>query len=171
LTKRKARASGRPISTQHSMHFVLRSSLARGDWSFLRHKDKISEIVNENSKKFGVRIHSLANVGNHLHMHLHFTNRYTYKRFIRAISAAIMMTVTGASRWKTFAQIVREKQLSATHFWDRRPFSRIIIGFKALLNLRDYVQVNRFEQWGYSRDDARFMVRWDRDGMRFAGYS
>src|SRR5688572_18294336 len=89
LMKRKGRLHGRPVSTKDSMHFVLQSSLARGPWSFSLHKQKIRGIIEENAVKFGVRLKSMANVGNHLHLHLQLTNRYTYKAFIRAVSAAI----------------------------------------------------------------------------------
>jgi REP element-mobilizing transposase RayT len=163
LKKRKGRIHGRPISTQHSMHIVLKSTLARREWSFLKHKEQIRKIVEGFGAKYGVRLNSMANVGNHLHFHLQLTNRHTYKAFIRAISAAIMMAVTGASRWRSFAEILKAKGFPKnTKFWERRPFSRIIIGFKALLTMRDYIQINKYEEWGYSREDAKFMVAWDR---------
>ncbi len=169
LKTRKGRAQGRPISTQNSMHFVLRSSLAYGDWSFINHKMKIRSIVEKFAVQYGVRLNSFANVGNHIHVHLHFTNRFTYKPFIRAISAAIMMAVTGASRWQPLKEILKLKgRDTKTKFWDYRPYSRIVIGFKAFLTLKDYVQINKHEGLGYSRDDAKFMVAWDRDGTRFA---
>src|SRR5690606_35669226 len=101
-----------------------------------------------------VRLNSFANVGNHLHLHVQLTNRHTYRAFIRAVSAAIMMKVTGVSRWN---KIKLDKK-----FWDRRPFSRIIVGFKALLRLEDYIAINRLEGWGYNRSQARFLIAWDR---------
>jgi hypothetical protein len=65
-----------------------------------------------------------------------------------------MMAVTGASRWK-------KVDLKAA-FWDRRPFSRIVVGFKAELNLNDYIAINRFETMGYSREGSRLLVDWNR---------
>jgi hypothetical protein len=35
LQTRRGRAHGRPLSTKHSMHLVLRSSLAKGTLSFV----------------------------------------------------------------------------------------------------------------------------------------
>ena len=153
LKKSKARMSGRPLDTRNSMHFVLRSTQAKGEWSFKRHKIEVKKIIERFAHKFGVRLNSLANVGNHLHLHLQLTNRYTYNGFIRAISAAIMMKVTGTSRWKKFS--------SEKKFWDRRPFSRVIIGYHAILKVRDYITINRLQGIGYTKDQARFYIAWN----------
>jgi REP element-mobilizing transposase RayT len=170
-TTRKGRAYGRPVSTKHSMHFVLRSTKARGEWSFLRHKKAIAEILKRFADKNGVKIESFANVGNHLHLHLKLANRHAYKPFIRAITSAIMMRVTGASRWKQYSecasQLVRHNEntsrqarsVRSGRFWDRRPFSRIVVSFKAALNLRDYILINKFEGFNYDRGEATFLMR------------
>src|SRR5262245_2681101 len=69
LNTRKGRAQGRTLSTRHSMHLVLRSSKARGEWNFRQTKNKnaINRILKRFSAKYGVRLLSVANVGNHLH--------------------------------------------------------------------------------------------------------
>lgn len=152
LKTRKGRARGRPLDTRNSMHMVLRSSKAKGPWSFLRteNKIKIKVIVEKFSKKYGVKILSLANVGNHLHFHLKLGNRHTYRPFIRAITAAIAMAVTKTSRWNP----------SKEKFWDYRPFTRVVIGFKALLNLRDYIRINELEGH-YGRSFAEVIIKGD----------
>ncbi len=104
------------------------------------------------------RLKSMANVGNHLHLHLQLTNRHTYRAFIRAVTSAIMMTVTGASRWNKEA--LAKLRDARKKFWDRRPFSRIVSGFKAELRLRDYVYMNELESNGFKRDHARFYISW-----------
>lgn len=151
--KRKGRGP-RPLATRSTMHLVLRSSRAQGDWSFVAHKAKIQEITEHFCRKHAVRLSSLANVGNHLHLHLRLTNRRTYNAFIRALTAAIAMAVTGASRWKP----LEEK------FWDYRPFTRIVQGLRAYLNLRDYIQINQLEALGVNRRVAREYLNW-----RFVG--
>jgi len=163
-TTRKGRAHGRPVSTKHSMHFVLRSTKARGEWSFLRHKREIAEILNRFANKNGIKIESFANVGNHLHLHLKLSNRHAYKPFIRAITSAIMMKVTGTSRWWKYGRasgkyLKNEPQKENGRFWDRRPYSRIVVGFKAVLNLRDYILINKYEGFNYDRGEATFLMR------------
>lgn len=158
LTTRKGRSRGRPLATKSSMHLVLRASKAKGAWSFRLPKNKrvIAAILEKFGKKYGVRVLSLANVGNHLHIHIQLTNRGTYKAFIRAVTAAIAMAVTGINRW-TAKQ--KDKAKDKLRFWDRRPFTRIIVGFRAFLNLRDYVLVNQLEGLGIPRDQARGQLR------------
>lgn len=158
-TTRKGRQGARPLSTRHHMHFVLRSTQATGAWSFTRHRQKIHQIIQKFGQKFGVKVHSMANVGNHLHLHLQFTSRLTYKPFIRAITAAIMMAVTKSSRWNQPRNVSMNSNGSRnTRFWDRRPFSRIVQSFRAQLTLKDYIAINHLEGFGYDRSEARGWV-------------
>ena len=158
LKTRKGRAQGRPLSTQHSMHLVLKSSLAKGTWSFRYGKNpiKIRNIVLRFAKKYGVAINSLANVGNHLHMQIKLNNRLAYRAFIRAITGAIAMTITGRSRWSQNNHALKEKNFK--RFWDYRPFSRVIFGWKALLSLRDYIEINQWQGEGFGKAEARMIV-------------
>ena len=95
LNKRKGRIRGRPLDTKNTMHLILKSSKATGDWSFWRpaNKAKIKQIISKFSHKYGIKVHSMANVGNHLHFHIKLGNLHTYKPFIRAITAAIAMAI------------------------------------------------------------------------------
>lgn len=154
LKTRKGRSRGRPLAVKNSMHLILRSSLATGDWSFRRsaNRKKIEAIFKKFSQKYAVRLISIANVGNHLHLEIQLTNRFTFKPFIRATTAAIAMAVTGRNRWTA-------AKTKAVKFWDYRPYTRVIIGFKALLGLRDYIRINQLEGYGYHRSEAEFFVR------------
>ncbi len=154
MKKRKGRAGPRPLSTRTTMHLVLRSTKAVKDWSFKRsnNESRITSILEKFSHKYGVKLISVGNAGNHLHIHLKLSNRYAYKAFIRAITAAIAMAVTGASRWNKLKYSAQDR------FWDYRPFTRIVESFKAFLNLKDYVEINQLEGQGYSRQQARLMI-------------
>ncbi len=162
LKKSKNRTYARPISTSQTMHLVLRSSKAVEDMSFKAPQNRkvIEKIISRFSAKYGIRIISLANVGTHLHFHVKIAKRRGYLCFIRAITAAIAMHVSGRNRWTV------EKKVKATskdvrrrdRFWDYRPFTRIVDGFRAFLNLRDYIQINQLEGLGVPRHQARFML-------------
>lgn len=154
LKTRKGRSRGRPLATKSSMHLVLRSSLAKGEWSFRRPKNqaKIRSLLKKFSERYGVRILSLANVGNHLHLHLQLTRRDGYRPFIRALTGAMAMAITGVNRWT--AKIGKKLR-----FWDYRPFTRIVVGFRALLGLRDYIRINQLEGEGVNRAQAVMMIR------------
>jgi REP element-mobilizing transposase RayT len=166
LKTRKGRAQPRPLATRHDMHLVLRSSLARGEWSFRRPRNarRIRVILEKFARRYGVRLISLANVGNHLHIHLRLGSRHTYPAFIRAVTGSIAMAVTGASRWnKRSGQRPKSEDDSSgrRRFWDYRPFTRVVIGFQAALRLKDYLKINRLEGIGYARPEARFFIAWE----------
>jgi hypothetical protein len=59
------------------------------------------------------------------------------------------MAITGRSRW----------QKSEGKFWDRRPFTRVIVGFRSWLGLQDYIRINQMEGAGVQREHAEFIVR------------
>lgn len=157
LNTRKGRSKGRPLAVKSTMHLVLRSSLAVGKQSFRYGKNPqlIKEVIGKFSDKYSVKILSLANVGNHIHIHLQLTYREGYIPFIRAVTAALAMAITGLSRWNPGKGI---------RFWDRRPFTRIVMGFKDRLRLQDYIEVNQLEGLGNSRADARIIIEeWKED--------
>jgi len=115
LKTRKGRSQSRPIDTRRTMHLVLRSSKAVGEMSFWKPKNKnrVRRIAYGFARKYGIKIYSMANVGNHLHFHIKLSNRFTYDRFIRAITAAIAMAVSGASRWKPMGTRANRKDPNA----------------------------------------------------------
>jgi REP element-mobilizing transposase RayT len=148
-TTRAGRARGRPLVHNHSMHFVLRSSQARGEQSFrhARNHDRVVSILKTFAQKNGVKLLNYAIHLNHLHLHLKLPrDGQAYKRFIRSISAAIAMAVARTSRWRP----------AKVRFWDRRPFSRPILGERARLNVEDYIEINKWEALGNTRAEARF---------------
>lgn len=151
LKSRKGRRSGRPLDTKNSMHLVMRSSHAKGRWSFRvsENSKKVSKILRKFGTKYGVKVLSVANVGNHLHLHIQLGNRFGYKPFIRAITSAIAMAITGMSRWNKLE----------IKFWDLRPFTRVVIGRKAWEYLTKYIRVNQLEGMGYSRAAAKDVMR------------
>lgn len=154
LKTRKGRSQGRPLATKHSIHLVLKSSQAKGEWSFRRPKNRVivQALLRKFSERYGVRILSFANVGNHLHLHLQLTHRAGYRPFIRALTGAIAMAISGVNRWNKRAG-------SNLKFWDYRPFTRVVIGFRAVLGLRDYIKINQLEGAGMKRAHAVMIIK------------
>jgi REP element-mobilizing transposase RayT len=142
-----ARKRRRPLSVKHTMHLVLRSTQARSGWSLKRHQKSIDQILKKFANKYSIDIINYANVGNHLHLHVKLRTRDSYKPFIRAITAAIVMAVTGFSKWRP-----KPKHLK---FWDQRPFTRIAANLREFLNLKKYVLLNIEEGNGLSRKQAK----------------
>lgn len=170
LKTREGRKHGRPLSTTSTMHIVLRSTQAKGSKSFYRYRKPITEILSKFADKYGIKIVTFANAGNHLHLQIKLSNRFAYFKFIRAVTAAIAMKVGGVNRWtkKLATYEVKQHEMAQqtssssdrlrNRFWDRRPFSRVVESFKAYLNLKDYIRINQLEGEGYCRKGARFEV-------------
>ena len=156
LKTRKGREHARPLTVKHSMHLVLRSTKAVGKWAFNKKKNqtKIEEIVSKFTLKYGVKVFSFANVGNHLHFHIKLSNRRTYDAFIRGLTSAIAMAVTGRNRWNR--PTVKNKERSK--FWDYRPYTKFVETSEAFLNLRHYLKVNELEGRGCTGAEARYLL-------------
>lgn len=160
LKKAKARRSGRVLSTKYSMHLVLRSSKAVGDKSFATKENRtfIRGVLNRFAKKYGIKIHNFANVGNHLHMHIRLSNRYGFHKFIRAVTGAIAIRLGRYNRWAGAKAVAKDK------FFDYRPFTRVVVGLRAVLSLKDYIRLNELEGYGIKRSEGRYLVQLERYG-------
>lgn len=150
---RKTRASRlfRPISTKQSMHLILKSTQAKGAWSFLRPRNKaiVALAVRRYAEMFGVKIYSSANAGNHLHFHLKFHSHSMYKSFVRGLAGAIALKVTGSSKLKPLKE----------RFWTQTPYTRFVFGVTDFMRMSDYIKVNQLEGFGHSRGFAEYVVK------------
>ncbi len=131
----------RPISTKRPMHLVLRSSLAKGDRSFLNSKRsrRIHKVIHRAAKHQNVKIYRYANSGNHLHMIILPASRVAYLKFIRVISGLIARMTLGVERGKALG----------IQFWDARPFTRILEWGKDFKKSCAYLRQNTLEALGF----------------------
>lgn len=158
MLRKKSKCRGaRPLTRKDSIHLVMRSSQAKNELSFRnpKHLKKLGLLIQNFSKKKGIQIISLANVGNHLHLHIKIPNRTLYKAWIRGLSSAIAMLIAGRKKLK-------ELKIQKKTFWDYRPFTRVVNSFKAYLNLRDYIEINQFEGIGMPRLKATLLIKGSR---------
>lgn len=149
-TKRAHRVA-RPLSTKYPIHLVIGSSKAVGDKSFWKKENKvfINESLRKHAGKWGVQVKNCANVGNHLHLFIKLNNLKTYERFVRAFCGALSLKFTG---WN------KNKGVNAEKFFDYRPYTRIVVGLRAFLTMRDYLAINQLEGLGVARPQARLIL-------------
>jgi REP element-mobilizing transposase RayT len=151
---RGKRKTARPIACKTPLHLVMRSSQARGEKSFLKHKRKIENLLNTQAQNWGVKIYAFANVGNHMHIVLRARTRRAYKGFIRSISGLIARIILKKERGKALATMPSAslEKLSSENFWDARPFTRILKGgLRDLHNTCAYIGLNKLEALGFDR--------------------
>lgn len=145
LLKNSHAKSKRNISTKHAMHVVLRSELAKGALSMIKHRKAIDFIIKKQARLSFVSVYQYANAGNHIHLLIylksnsHYFARKCLNRFLRSISGLIARLVLGVQRGKA-------KKIK---FWSYRPYTRVVIGFaKAYSIVKDYVIKNHLESIG-----------------------
>lgn len=76
-------------------------------------------------------------------------NRFAYPAFIRALTGAVALAITGANRFKKLKK----------RFWDRRPYSRVVTSHRAFRNMQAYIRINILEGNGWGRNEAEYLVR------------
>jgi hypothetical protein len=148
---RWGRSRRRIVSPTQTMNLTLRSTQARGLWSFRHPKNRhaIEQLSLKFSARFDVRVLRLSNVGNHLHFHVLFPGKKAYVKFIRALTAAIAIAITGGTRWTK----ARPKK-----FWDLRPFTRVILTVMQFKAFDAYLDLNDLEGDGFPRKAARWLI-------------
>ena len=140
--------SARPVSTKHPMHLVLRSSLARGERSFLARGRRVEQILRRQAERFNLRLYDVANAGNHLHVVVRARSPRGLKNFLRAVTGILARVSLGAERGRP----------KLTKFWDVRPFSRIVTWGADYTRMKEYLMLNRVETLGMDRLSAREML-------------
>jgi hypothetical protein len=142
------RKTARPLIPGKWHHLVIRSSKAKGELSFLRptNRAKTNAIIKRQSAKFGISIHSMANVGNHFHFCLKFRTRTAWRGFLISLTTLIARAVTGARRNHAFGK-----------FWDALSFSRVVTARRAFDTLCDYIAGNIIEATNGKAERERFL--------------
>ena len=138
LAKRR-RKVGRPFSGRRPIHFVFRSSCARGPWSLLEPTNRavVDALLQRLSKRFGVLIYRAANAGNHLHLLLRCRLRRNLQSFLRAFTGQVACAITGARRGARRGK-----------FWDDLAYSRLVTWGREFRTVQNYVLLNEQEAEG-----------------------
>lgn len=126
----------RPLDCKKPLHLVMRASRARGELNMLRPRNfsRVKNVFFKQAERFGVRIESFVNVGNHVHLVVRFANRKLFQNFLRTTAALVARAVTKAKKGKPFGK-----------FWDHLAFTRVVVSYRARAILSKYVEGNRIE--------------------------
>jgi hypothetical protein len=131
------------------MHLIFKSSLAKGSWSFRYRSNaaRIEALIVREAARFGVQLIRYSNNFNHLHLHVKFGSRELYKKFVKSVSGQVAMLITGACKSRSLRALLVAKSgaSKSIKFWDARPFTRIIRGWRGFKIADDYVRLNQLE--------------------------
>lgn len=147
---KKRRKVKRPLIPGAITHLVLKSSKAKGDLSFYKHKKVVHFLLKERSKKFFVEILDYVNMGNHLHLKVRFKDPRKFQNFLRTFAALLARKITGAHRGTKFGK-----------FWDGLAYTRVLLSKIEELGLKIYFEGNhRQRELGY-HDRTNYLKRWN----------
>lgn len=142
----------RPFRRKEALHVTLRSSQAKGAWSFLKHDNyfAIMELLESLKRRFHITIEKQSINGNHLHLLLRAQTKENLSGFLRALSGLIVRKITGSERGAKLEseQRHRSKTNRPEKFWDHRPFSRIVTLGRDFANVVKYIAMNINESIG-----------------------
>lgn len=157
LLKKSRHRHARPVSTRDPIHLVLKSSKAVGKNSFghSRNVRNVKHVIDAACTKYGVKLITFSNNFNHIHLLVRFSSRALYLRFIRTMTASLVRIIIGA----------KKNSRATSRFFDRRPFTRIVRGFKPFKIVCDYIRLNQLEAAGvieYQKDRLRNLSELER---------
>lgn len=157
------RRGRRPLSTKEPIHIVLRSSWARGPFSFLLTKNKkaIERLIQIYARQYAIKVYSRAIVGNHFHLIIQISSRKSYNRFIRVLSSQIASHVMRSQSFQEFQKhfleqhagdppTAAEVQGKGQAFWQFRPWTRVMHWGKDFQACRKYLTQNILEALGFT---------------------
>lgn len=140
------RRSRRPLSTKEPIHLTLRSDLARGQRSLLRHRPLIEKTLKKASARFGVRVYEKAICGNHLHLLVYGKTRLGLQNFFRVVAGHIAQGILDkiplTSRDLSIAGGAPRKQLG--HPKNQRKFWALLVYTRLMTWGREFRVVQRY---------------------------
>jgi hypothetical protein len=160
LLKNSHAKVARPLSSKQALHVVLRSEVAQGNFSLLKHERVIKNTLQKMGQKHGVKLYRVANAGNHLHLLLRFTKRRGLQNFLRGSTGLIARKVLGRERGlgrstqrNEVAPPLKNAPLNRGEkkfkFWSQRPFSRIVSWGRDFDGTLSYLKLNALEAFGF----------------------
>jgi REP element-mobilizing transposase RayT len=140
VSLKKRRKVARPLLENKITHIVFKSSKARNQYSFYRHKNTVGSLLRKTSRQFFIEILDWVNMGNHLHLKVRFKDKSRMKQFLKSFPGLLARKITGAKKGNKFGR-----------FWDGLAYTRVLLNSLEEYGLRSYFEANhRQRELGYS---------------------
>ncbi len=153
--------TARPVAVKRPMHLVMKSawikpatSNAGGVTSLILIAGQIEKIARDVGNKTLVQLRDIAVAHDHVHLVIQPKSIYAYRRFIRALSGILARTILNAQKGRAW-----RKASSLKHFWQARPFTRIVEWGKDYVGIKNYLIKNRLDLLGMDRLSAHEMLQ------------
>ncbi len=135
VSLKKRRKLQRPLRPNLVTHVVFKSSKARGELSFYKHKKDVAAILRKQSRKFFIEVLDWVNMGNHIHLKIRFKDPERAGKFFKSVAGMVARKITGARKGFRFGK-----------FWDGLVYTRVLTSRLEELGLRGYFEGNHRER-------------------------
>lgn len=149
LRKKRLGRQQRPLSRKSPLHLVFKAhkSLLK-EKSFRGHRSfsLCQRLIKRYARRFFVRIDQCSIQGDHIHLLIRCSERFFYQAFFRVLAGQIAQRLQkeGLLRLRDSKRVTD----TPTKLWMHRPFSRVVVGFKGLVIIKNYIQLNEQEARG-----------------------
>ncbi|MES2801171.1 MAG: transposase [Bdellovibrionota bacterium] len=147
----RRRKTKRPLTTRNPFHVTLRSELATGKRSLLRHKNMIYKVLHKASRRFGVRIYQQAICGNHIHLLVRGRQRFALQNFFRVVAGHIAQKILELYPIPAHQHNAGNapKMKYRRKFWGALLYSRMVRWGRDYSNVVNYIERNVLEAIGW----------------------
>ncbi len=137
----------RPIDSKNFLHIVLKSDAAIGDKRFTKKKGEVLERIHRRSHDYGLKIRKVAVASNHIHILVQLRSRRQLIAWIRGLTGVLARLMLGAEKGK--AKLIENKNGKQDHFWNLRPFTRVVFWGRDCTGVENYIGRNILEAIGF----------------------
>jgi len=151
----RRRKSKRHLTIKNPFHVTLRSELATGKRSLLRHKNMIYKVLHKASRRFRVKIYQQAICGNHIHLLVRGRQRFAMQNFFRVVAGHIaqkileLHPISDPERNRGNAPVKGVKTKYQRKFWGALLYSRMVRWGRDFSNVMNYIERNVLEAIGW----------------------
>ena len=161
------RHSRRPLNTKAPLHITLRSDLAVGTRSLLKHQAHIESVIQKSAKKFDIRIYNKAICATHIHLLIRGKYRTDIQNFFRVVAGHIAQEILRLNPLKPHESSNRgnashdkvRKPRYQRKFWAQLIYSKILSWGRQFHATNAYVAQNILEALGLIPYKTRLNIK------------
>jgi REP element-mobilizing transposase RayT len=144
------RRSRRSLTTKEPIHVTLRSEIAVGERSLLRHKDIIKAVMKKAEARFRIKVYRYSICSNHIHLVIRGKNRTEIQNFFRVFAghtaqAILKRCPPTQEEIEKIAAAQKGCAKNLRKFWQYLIYSRLITWGREFTRVMDYLMRNTLE--------------------------
>ena len=138
LRRKRAGRKARPLARKHSLHVVLKADkrLIKTGLRTYRRYFLVLKILQTFAARFNIKIEQYSIQYDHIHLLIRLGCRSDALNFFRVLAGQI------AQNFQQRGLMVTD---TPTKLWTQRPFTRVVLGARAMVTIKNYLKLNELE--------------------------